>query len=457
MHTPFTKTFTRGAMNCLRQPSRLGLQEGAIARHQPNNKARQLSNACPGPSVARNVLWITMAFVVAGWTSTVNAQIPFTTVSDSSGEYLFYLHGVGVTSPEVVELSCVNTGYVTFPCSGPNWTSTSLAGILPAGSATSRLTSYSDSAGQHMFFVDASRNINYVHFSGVYPITPVNTPLGLQSFYGLTGFGHGGQEWLFYETADLHIHLVQVSPNGSTESDAPDLTAKYGAPVSESYQLASFSDSAGEHLFYVGANHHIDQLYGFMRPLSVCGRSGCRTIYIHTWVYQDLTHWADPNGLSVLPSPSYLTSFSDSAGEHVVYFGADQKIYQLLGNNGAWTIHPVSQPIGSNNLLLTSFADWFGEHVFYVSSEGHVHQLHFSGSWVDQDLTALAGAAAVSTCVTSQLAAFSDPSNGSEGLFYAAVDGNVHRLFNNYPMSNPLGWSDQNLTSGQQDLCPISN
>jgi hypothetical protein len=36
-----------------------------------------------------------------------------------------------------------------------------------------------------------------------------------------------------------------------------------------------------------------------------------------------------------------------------------------------------------------SFADGAGEHVIYMGADQHVHQLYFSGTWVDQDLTAL--------------------------------------------------------------------
>jgi hypothetical protein len=107
-------------------------------------------------------------------------------------------------------------------------------------------------------------------------------------------------------------------------------------------------------------------------------------------VDQDLT--ARANGPQIL-NGSALTSFTDSAGEHVLYIGSDGHVHQLYFN-GTWVDQDLTAlangPQVLNYYALTSFADSAGEHVLYIGTDNHVHQLYYSGIWVDQDLTAWA-------------------------------------------------------------------
>jgi hypothetical protein len=56
-----------------------------------------------------------------------------------------------------------------------------------------------------------------------------------------------------------------------------------------------------------------------------------------------------------------------------------------------WTkISPPGPTLVLNGSSLTSFVDSAGEHVLYIGTDNHVHQLYYSGTWVDQDLSSWA-------------------------------------------------------------------
>jgi hypothetical protein len=89
-----------------------------------------------------------------------------------------------------------------------------------------------------------------------------------------------------------------------------------GPQVVSGGAMSSFADDAGEHLFYVGADNHVHQLY-----------------FGSSWTDQDLTAYS--NGPQAM-SGSAMSSFPDDAGEHVFYTGEDQHVHQLY-YSAEWT------------------------------------------------------------------------------------------------------------------------
>jgi hypothetical protein len=187
-----------------------------------------------------------------------------------------------------------------------------------------------------------------------------NVALSLSSFSDSLG------EHLFYTAANSHIYQLYghwedicFSVFGNRFCLGPffvwdnqDLTAKTGGTVG-GWSLTSFSDSLGEHVFYISTDQHVHQLFG-----NTAG-----------WVDQDLSLQAGTS-----QSGTVLTSFSDSFGEHVQYIGPDNHVHQLWHNGttiGPWldqdlTIIGNGSPISLSCFqFLTSFSDLSGEDVFY--------------------------------------------------------------------------------------------
>jgi hypothetical protein len=241
-----------------------------------------------------------------------------------------------------------------------------------------------------------------------------------------------------------------------TKSFAIGLTtalAVVGASSSATGQgMTGFSDFLGGHVFYVGTDAHIHQLYDSNA---------------HIWSNQDLTIAA---GTAALASGSgLLTSFHDAGGEFLFYVSTDSHVHQLAIDNGPWTDADLTKVAGSSVLAedwLSSFADAAGRHVFYVGTDNHIHELvqspprcfHlicFLLPWRDQDLTAQAGTH-VLPAFRTQLTSFGD-AQGEHVFYIGNTDGvapplcnsscgDVHELIS----GNQAVWSDLNLTVSAQ-------
>jgi RHS repeat-associated protein len=79
------------------------------------------------------------------------------------------------------------------------------------------------------------------------------------------------------------------------------------------------------------------------------------------------------------------------------------------------------------------------EHLLYVDANQRIREQYSDsgGSWHDQDLTAFAGGANTGTNPPSPPAAFFD-AGGSEQIFYAGADGDIHHMWN-----DAAGWHDE--------------
>jgi hypothetical protein len=240
-------------------------------------------------------------------------------------------------------------------------------------------------------------------------------------------------ESLFFVGSDQHVHLG-LGGNPASNQDLTFGSTPPGVMVFPYSSLSSFSDQEGWHVFYVGMDQHVHQLF--------CpnGGSGCTAGGVLGWADQDLTHLGIG---SVNPGwwSFQLTSFNDVAGEHVYYIGTDNDVHQLYYLTG-WTPYgPAGSAWGDQNLTklsapsskpacggLASFSNLtagstpptVGEYTYYISCyDGHVHQLHANWSTVvDQDLLVTIGSAA--------LTGFIDATG--QYVYYISGDRHVHEL-----------------------------
>jgi hypothetical protein len=163
-----------------------------------------------------------------------------------------------------------------------------------------------------------------------------------------------------------------------------DLTAAIGGPLAAAGSgITSFADAAGEHIGYLTPDQHVHQLY--YPP------GGAK------WIDQDLTGGAihdlpETAALPLAAAGSALSSFTDAAGEHVCYLGADRHVHQLFFDHTNWhdqdLTAAIGGPLAAAGSGITSFADATGEHIGYLTPDRHVHQLYYPGgaNWIDQDL-----------------------------------------------------------------------
>ena len=130
------------------------------------------------------------------------------------------------------------------------------------------------------------------------------------------------------------------------------------------------------HVFYQDSTNQLNQL------LSAPG-SG-------TWTNQLLTSF----GVSA-EGGTPLTSFADNTGENVFYLDISQQVHRISSSNGASWANQNLTTLGGGSIAagaagLTSFSDGAGEHVVYVSSALAVnHLISSSGgtSWTNQNIS----------------------------------------------------------------------
>jgi len=241
-----------------------------------------------------------------------------------------------------------------------------------------------------------------------------------------------GTRHVFYEDSSGHVHQLYSTPSGWSDVD---LTALTNAPVAElnpgfSTGLTSVLDSATNyvHVYYLGGNQHIYELYG----------TGT------TW-YRD-----DPTALAagvVAQFSSGLTSLIGSGSViHVFYWDSNYSLQELYWLGGTTWHHDSPAALagesgkvpGYDGAPLTSFIDLSNGsnfmHVFCPSYDGqfNVSELYWVGgsAWHYDSPMALAGAP---TPEASYITSFIDNTNNSSvmHLFYEGGNQHIYELY--YP------------------------
>jgi hypothetical protein len=329
---------------------------------------------------------------------------------------------------------------------------TAAIAILPAV-AREQITSFSDTQGEHVFYANESGHVIQLAWNTNGPISNPGSwsAQDLTSVSGATGlamvparfssFNDTYGEHVFYLGTNGHIYQLYLPWRASWVNQ--DLTSISNATITANPSFgvgASMSDLSGEHVFYVGTNDHI---YQFYRPWN------------GSWENQDLT--ASAAG-AVPDDDGTLAAFADGAGEHVVYFDDNRlQVHQLYWNwtGTQWIDQNLTSATGGPSIIssgLTAFYDAWGEHVIYPALDAgavHIDQLYYpygtNGSlwvgqeWVNQDLTAWPGGGGHTATGTTPLTSFADVM--AESVYYLDTNGHVNQLFAH------TGWTNQDLTT----------
>jgi hypothetical protein len=280
--------------------------------------------------------------------------------------------------------------------------------------------------------VTNGQNLDYIDSTGSRPDYAING--------GLTTLWDGSIEHVFYMGADEHVHeYYKVGTNWFTT----DITAASQDTNSSNLNfVGAFWDGSTEHVFWMG--------FGGDIHTSSCGSGGCWTRFFDisanitgapgstccatvgfegggSVFYQDRHghieeaeflngQWV-PTGLDVtqqagaLPTIVEPIAYLDSAGiTHIFSVDTNTHVQELYGGRFAATditvatgdaLPYVDSATGWGFLMkLTGFTEPATNHVFYVTADGNIreayHPVTGSGGWKKNNITAVAGAPAVS-------------------------------------------------------------
>jgi hypothetical protein len=340
-----------------------------------------------------------------------------------------------------------------------------MAGALAVGSQTA-LTSYTDSLGHHVIYVDQYRRVNDLYLTPgagqqswrVQTLTnPITYPVPLGP---LTSPSNGTTGWLFF--LDQSGHVQELYNSGSESSwQVFDVTATTGAPgASNISNITSYVDVEGyPHIIYeidTGSNWPPTALvelvkfriciygcytgwtwsyigFGGFPPidgsaLSSLSTAGTQYLFFEpgltlgeyyrtsstSWTYQITNGWGE--------ICATLSSYSLGSSPHVLC-NSLLDVYSS-GPNGPWT--SVYLPgAASSGGAITSNGVGGDQYVFYADANRHVHELYniASSTWYGGDWTAASGGPAISGGITSYF------DSGWPYVFYVGADSQIHELY----------------------------
>jgi hypothetical protein len=223
----------------------------------------------------------------------------------------------------------------------------------------------------------------------------------------------GTTQHVAYATADGHVHMLRFFTTAGRWVDE-DLTAATGAPATaQKGPLTSWVDATYEHIAYLSTGGDIDEMY--------------YRLGVGPWREDDVTTAADaPPALA-----GSITSWVDSAYEHIAYVGIDSDVHELyfaLNSSGPWGQGDLSQLTGAPAVRggLTSWLDNGYQHIGYIASlDGHVHELSYAlgrGPWTQSDATPNG----IQPAATSTLTSWID--GPTEHLAFVSADGHIRVL-----------------------------
>jgi hypothetical protein len=301
--------------------------------------------------------------------------------------------------------------------SGSGWTDSREVEIPAPGS---KLTMVNSNHATEFFYIAANQHV-YELFNqgpGSWFIEDLTSNTGAPAAAtggGFTSFVDTSNSafitHVFYEGTNGHVYELYCSCNSGGAWHWDDPTSLAGAPVATSGSaLTSFIDSTVMHVFYLGTDNHVHELY---------------------WTGGTAWHKDDPTSLAGAPvatSGSALTSFVDGSGiMHVLYFSG-QNVHELYWNGSWHTDDPTSlagAPLNVAGSALTSFVNTTGSgdtgmHVMYLGTNEHVYALHSSSTpaWGYFDATAASGG--VPAASGSALTSFQGLVGGESGCISLA-------------------------------------
>jgi hypothetical protein len=349
---------------------------------------------------------------------------------------------------QIVFGSGMGIGNVTFhvganPSSQPQGGEISVVGGLTPANAfvtvDGTTSSPSNANTQHVFFIGSELHIHELLWSGgkwfhndlnaLWGGSSATAGTHLTSFDFTPPGGSNGMH-IFYLASDQHVHELVWANNAWFPNDINALA--HNAPLADpsagllGYTFVPPGGSIGMHVFYIGAEHHIHELFW----------SG------GAWIHNDLTtQWG---GVAAAPGSSLAgTTFVPPGGTnsmHVFYFGTDQHVHELNWTNNTWIPNDLTAqwggPLAATGSSLLSYIflppnSSNTMHVFYTTTNQHVEELDwFNYTWTPNDLTTQSGGAAAAAGSALTGYTFTPPgSTNGMHVFYLSSDGHVHELF----------------------------
>jgi peptidase A4-like protein len=274
---------------------------------------------------------------------------------------------------------------------------------------------------QHVNFIGADNHVYELYYDNGWkhndltqlsgaPVGPIaNSPLDGY----VTAFNQ--QQHVNFIGTDNHVHEIYY--DGAWKHN--DLTQLGGAPNAISGSaLDGYSTEFNrqQHVNFIGGDNHVYELY-----------------YDNGWKHNDLTQLGGAPVAAITNSPldGYATAFNQQ--QHVNFIGADNRVYELVYDNG-WRHTDLLSAAGASNLLAISGSRLDGystefnnqQHVNFIGMDGHIHELWYSSSWQHNDLTQKSGS---STPVAgSPLAGYASPFNQQQHVIFLDASQNVIEL-----------------------------
>jgi hypothetical protein len=330
-----------------------------------------------------NVYQMYLSYDTNSWVNQNLSALSGFGVAVSGSALTSFVSGSGSSAQEhVVVLNAAQNVYQLVTDSGGSWTFqdlTAAASAHPAASGTA-LSSFVDSF-QHVLYLGTNQHVYQLYYNGKWVVQDLTTMSGAPSVASgsaLTSFVTGSQEHAFYLGTSQHVY--QLVTNSSGKWTYQDLTALAGGALAASGSaLASFSDSVGQHVLYLGTSGAVFELYYSSSD---------------KWIGVDLTAIAGAPGAATnaLTSPAFV----GSGGEEYAFFvGEYENVFELGSNNPSsmvWFYNDLTTgaPVAAIGSTLSSFNDTLGLHVFYLGTNQNLYELYYNGaSWVVEDLTTL--------------------------------------------------------------------
>ena len=255
---------------------------------------------------------------------------------------------------------------------------------------------------------------------------PVSTS-PLDAYWGSDGSVHVN----FFGT-DGHVHELCIVPGSAGWVDH-DLTALTGAvaPIGDSPLAGYWGSDNSQHVNFIGTDGHVHELY--LAPGAAA------------WVDNDLTVLAGaalPNGDSAL-----VGYWGSDRSVHVNFVAGDEHVHELyIAPGSGWVDNDLTNLAGGVASGINRLDGYWGSnnsvHVNFIAAgvDHYVHELYIApgaAGWVDNNLTALAGA--VAAAAETPLDGYWG-SNNSQHVNFIGADNNVHEL---YIAPGATGWVGQ--------------
>ena len=323
---------------------------------------------------------------------------------------------------------------------------TALAGAVAPAANTALVGYWGTDNSVHVNFIGADKHVHeLVIVAGANwvdnDLTALAGAVAPAANTALVGFwGTDASVHVNFIGTDAHVHELYIVPGANWVDN--DLTALAGAvpPAAGSALVGFWGTDDSVHANFIGTDNHIHELY--IAP----GRN---------WVDNDLTALA---GAVPPAAGSALVGFwGTDASVHVNFIGTDDHVHELYIVPGAnWVDNDLTAlagavaPAASTPLVGFRGTD-ASVHVNFIGTDNHIHELYIApgANWVDNDLTAVAGA--VAPAANTTLDGFWGTHN-SQHINFIGTDNHVHELFIG-PATNGI---DNDLTALAGAVAPAA-